>query len=1245
MINLTAQLFSSRYPGPIPGMRPPMGAGSHQATKSANSMGFIMPLYTIGIVSFFIYTIMKLIFKKTPATPYTEVKPDPVFRNEVFTTEQYIKRPDDGTTKLDQPNATAASNGEPLVVPVSVSPISNAVPAAEPPSSVQSELTIDYEQLSKQKEAAKPDENAVAEPLVVPVNVSAISNASPTSEPASSVESELTIDYEQLPKQEEVTKPNENAVAERIALDEEAASGETILQDKTSEPTETVSEEGAQEDFEHQPSHDPTTEKVVDGIVVQKVVLVEESTDLSPQPVVDEDEKHELGIDNAVAEEHRDNAQTQERELIAEPVTEEVMVMQQVPVQNATMAPSKEDELITTEQIDGSEIAEEPTPVTETKQSEETSMFEMKENVQNEIEQTDKLEEPITEIAVQQDGQEEVLENAPSVEFSNDAELPVVEPSIAQETETETAHTATPLDVPEQKQSEAEYTITQRTDSNVKEVSFDDSISTQENEQIDNVIEQEAADLQVEAELTKEKEEIVSEDISSVDTVAEVNELQQVVEEIVAEPTMARQLEESVTNKVLDSETSLLVHETVEEITLTAEQLVQEVLEQAEQLAKQQDTKFPDLPAYDPATQKLVDGIVVEKFDQLAAKPSEATDEPTTQEESKEQETVPEEQTVEELELAVTVEQAVIEEDAGEMDSISEDTSLSVASVIEQQPKMKESEESNTVSDVLKTSDEMTDSASSEVAFFESKDQSVNQNVLEPEVVPEEQLEVNDPGNKFGAAVADSFQVDAVIVEQPAAKEAEAEQATLPEALITTEVMTGSTSSEPVFVELNDQPTVEVETVLEGSDKVDEAGNQSDVAAADSNDSKSVSIEEVLDEAAIVDEVEGKVIEEHIIPITIEKASTSDTMTITEVTGDDAIVESPNVSKTMSNLPSPLITAVPLMDTIDEKQEAAEVMHEKLTEQEKHSEISLTTLEHVTKEALVERTLNEAAAVVNEIESIVDHIITEKLIHSGASDAIATTNGVLESSPQEPPRLAASAALIVEAIESQSSGVHSMVSNSDSTLNKQTITVINELSTNLDEPIGDTNLPASDSLPIVSPSLAPASTPSSEAFPVPESTPFSPSAIVPNGVSETQSINFVADEQRTYVAAGQGSADVVQRNTTTIEKRVAVDEPEGGSTTTTTIGQVPTSVSNVTNPKFLTLNLANYSTSNSSGNNSKSSSLSIANFSQSGSSLAGGDSADQLMELELLRKKLDETERAMTKIIANMGNIPKGQVS
>ncbi|XP_040153536.1 uncharacterized protein LOC120894783 isoform X2 [Anopheles arabiensis] len=1189
-------------PGPIPGMRPPMGAGSHQATKSANSMGFIMPLYTIGIVSFFIYTIMKLIFKKTPATPYTEVKPDPVFRNEVFTTEQYIKRPDDGTTKLDQSHATAATNGE-LVVPVSVSPVSNAVPAAEPASSVQSELTIDYEQLSKQKE---------------------------------------------------VTKPDENIVAERIALVQEAASVETF------EATETVSEECVEEDHDQQLPHDPTTEKVVDGIVVQKVVPVDASAEPSPRPVVDDIETHEPNIDSAASSsaddsgvdtvDHHDNGQI-ESEVIAEPAIEEVMVVQQVAVQNAVMVPITEDELNKIEQIDETEIAVEKSfETTETKQIEATNMFEVQENIQNEITQTEERVESSAETA----RQEEMLEIAPAVVSNDVTELPIAKPSILEEIETqiieeqgEDANSVIPTDQSEHKAIEVDSEISERIECEAKKVSFEVPPSIQENEQTEVAIEQPVDSLRVEAVLN---EEIVSED--NIGTIEQdvALKVENYLEEVVAEQQSTEQLEGNENDTALDTETSVLVHKTVEEITLTAEQLVQEVLEQAEELAKQQDAEFPELPEYDPATQKLVDGIVVERFDQLAATSNLATD-PTVPQDTvtEEQQTAIQEQPVDELELTGSIEQMVIEEDAGEMDSISEDTSLSVASVIETQPKMNESEESNTALNVLKTAEEMTDSTSSEVAIVESKEPTVSQATVETVAAFVEQVDVNEPGNKFGAAVVDSVESNAVIEEQLIAMDTE-QQATIPEALITTEVMTDSSSSEPVFVELNDQPTVEVETVFEGSDKVDEAGNLSGVAAADSNDNKSVSIEEVLDEAAIVDEVEGKVIEEHIIPISIEKASTSDSMTITEVTSDDAIVESPNISKTTSNMPSPLITAIPVMDTIDEKHESTELAHEPLAEQEKHSEISLTTLEHVTKEALVERTLNEAAAVVNEIESIVDHIITEKLIHSGASDAIAITNGVQESSPQEPPRLAASAALVVEAIESQSSGVHSMVSNTDSTQNMQTITVTNELSTNLDETIGNTNLPASDSLPIVSSSIAPASTPSSEAFPVPEPTTLSPSVAVPNGVSETQSINFVADEQRTEVTAGQGSTDAdasdAQGTTSTVEQSVAVPEPESGSTTTTTtttIGQVPTSVSNVTNPKFLTLNLANYSTSVSSGNNSKSSSLSIANLSQSGPSLAGGDSADQLMELELLRKKLDETERAMTKIIANMGNIPKGQ--
>nr|CAD7597096.1 unnamed protein product [Timema genevievae] len=52
-------------PPPIPGMRPPMGGAGHvvPASKTGGTMGIIMPIYTIGIVVFFMYTIMKTIMK------------------------------------------------------------------------------------------------------------------------------------------------------------------------------------------------------------------------------------------------------------------------------------------------------------------------------------------------------------------------------------------------------------------------------------------------------------------------------------------------------------------------------------------------------------------------------------------------------------------------------------------------------------------------------------------------------------------------------------------------------------------------------------------------------------------------------------------------------------------------------------------------------------------------------------------------------------------------------------------------------------------------------------------------------------------------------------------------------------------------------------------------------------------------------------------------------------------------------
>lgn len=87
-------------------MRPPMGAGSHhQATPKGSSMGLIMPLYTIGIVAFFIYTIMRLVCKKTPTPTSPQSAKNgkvDVVENKEPSDEPYLKRPDEGRTKLGE---------------------------------------------------------------------------------------------------------------------------------------------------------------------------------------------------------------------------------------------------------------------------------------------------------------------------------------------------------------------------------------------------------------------------------------------------------------------------------------------------------------------------------------------------------------------------------------------------------------------------------------------------------------------------------------------------------------------------------------------------------------------------------------------------------------------------------------------------------------------------------------------------------------------------------------------------------------------------------------------------------------------------------------------------------------------------------------------------------------------------------------------------------------------------------------
>ncbi|CAH0551059.1 unnamed protein product [Brassicogethes aeneus] len=86
-------------PGPIPGLRPTIGGAGHvvpaKQQSVGGSIGLIMPIYTIAIVVFFSYTVIKLFTKKKPETGnlYPHMEPDPVFRREVFETQHTAAHP------------------------------------------------------------------------------------------------------------------------------------------------------------------------------------------------------------------------------------------------------------------------------------------------------------------------------------------------------------------------------------------------------------------------------------------------------------------------------------------------------------------------------------------------------------------------------------------------------------------------------------------------------------------------------------------------------------------------------------------------------------------------------------------------------------------------------------------------------------------------------------------------------------------------------------------------------------------------------------------------------------------------------------------------------------------------------------------------------------------------------------------------------------------------------------------------
>ncbi|XP_077275390.1 RIC3 acetylcholine receptor chaperone isoform X2 [Temnothorax americanus] len=76
----------------VPKMRPPLGSAGHgvQAPKGSVTMGIVMPLYTIGIVLFFLYTIVKVLKKNSDSeiiSEYPGAAAEKEFRKMVFSPE------------------------------------------------------------------------------------------------------------------------------------------------------------------------------------------------------------------------------------------------------------------------------------------------------------------------------------------------------------------------------------------------------------------------------------------------------------------------------------------------------------------------------------------------------------------------------------------------------------------------------------------------------------------------------------------------------------------------------------------------------------------------------------------------------------------------------------------------------------------------------------------------------------------------------------------------------------------------------------------------------------------------------------------------------------------------------------------------------------------------------------------------------------------------------------------------------